>query len=299
MGHGHHYPQINEKNLLTATLLNFAITLAEIIGGILSNSLSLLSDALHNLSDAIALLIAWIAHRFSKKPATTQRTFGYKRLEILAAFTNAAILIAVSVYLMIEAWNRFQQPEPVESKLMIVVAVIGLFANLISVLLLNKDKGKNLNIRAAYLHLVGDTLSSVVVVIGGLLMLRWGWFWIDPLVTGLIALYILKEAWEIVFESAKILLQFSPEEVDTENIQQEIESLPDVKNVHHLHLWSLNDHDIFLEMHVELNSDLTLSKTEPIKNTIADLLLKKFHIEHLTIQFEYSACCNDELINQH
>ena len=194
-GHSHHHSNvgISEKNLLAAVILNFTITAVEIVGGLLSNSLALLSDAIHNLGDGLAVLLAYIAHRISKRDSNTRKTFGYKRVEILAAFVNAVILVAICLFLIWEAVERFRNPAPIKGVIMFSVAGVGLLANLVAVILLRGDSKKNINIRAAYLHLLGDTLSSLVVIAGGILIWKFEIYWIDPLITVLISLYILKE----------------------------------------------------------------------------------------------------------
>ena len=213
MGHHHHHTHSHHhhhntegRNLLFTVVLNFTITIAEFVGGILSNSLALLSDAIHNLSDAIALLITYITVRISKKSSNQRNTFGYKRIQILAALFNSVTLIAICIYLLYEAYLRFFNPEPVKSILMFAVALIGLIANLLSVFLLQKHSKNNLNIKAAYLHLIGDTLSSVAVVIGGVLIYFYQIYWIDPLITVLISLYIIKETYAVLHETYKILM---------------------------------------------------------------------------------------------
>jgi cobalt-zinc-cadmium efflux system protein len=195
----HHQPgNVKGNRLLAATILNFIISIAEISGGLISNSLSLISDALHNLSDGLAIFIAWIANKIGRRPSNSKRTFGYKRIEILAAFFNALILIAISLYLFYEAILRMIAPEPVKGLIMLIVALIGLLANLAAVLLLRGDAKRNINVKAAYLHLLGDTLSSVAVIIGGTLIYFFEFYWIDPIITIVIGIYIIKETWTIL-----------------------------------------------------------------------------------------------------
>lgn len=297
MGHHEHNTEVKGGRLLVATLLNLVISIAEIIGGVLSNSLSLISDALHNLSDALATFLAWIANRISKKPSNTRRTFGYKRVEILAAFINALVLLVISFYLFYEAALRLIDPQPVKGMLMLVVASIGLIANLIAVLILQGDAKHNINFRAAYLHLLGDTLTSVAVIIGGILIIFLEIYWIDPVITIIIGLYILKETWSILKQTNDILMQGVPEGLDLELICQEIERMPEIKNIHHVHIWNLDDHSIHFECHVELKEDLHLSETEVIQNSIEHLLHDKFHIGHVTVQFEYRRCDDSSLVH--
>ncbi len=288
--HHHHKGEINSKNLLFAIILNFVITAAEIVGGLLSNSLALLSDALHNLSDGVAILIAYIANRISKRSSNERRTFGYKRIEILAAFFNAIILLVIIIYLFYEAVLRFYNPEPIKGLIMFVVATIGLLANLLAVFLLKKDAKINLNIRSAYLHLLGDTLSSVAVIIGGILIYFFEIFWIDPLITILIGIYIIKETWSILRETIDILMQGTPHGINIKKVQDSLEALEYIENIHHLHIWSLSDQQVHFECHIDLKEDLQVSRTDHILREIERLLGERFHINHVTIQFEYNAC---------
>lgn len=299
-GHEHHHSTAgtSENRLLAAVVLNFTITIAEIIGGIISNSLALLSDAIHNLGDGLAVLLAYIAHRVSKKESNRRKTFGYKRIEILAAFVNSIVLVAICVFLIWEAVQRFQNPAPIKGLVMFSVASVGLLANLIAVVLLRSDSKENINIRAAYVHLMGDTLSSVVVIIGGILIWRFEIFWIDPLITILISLYILKETYLLLRDSFNILMQSSPGELNLDDIKSEVEKLEGVNNIHHVHAWSLNDKQVHFEGHIDLNEDMEVSKTDALKNRIRTLLHNKFNIDHTTIEVEYGCCHDDELINE-
>jgi cobalt-zinc-cadmium efflux system protein len=294
----HHHNTVKGNRLLAATVLNFIISLAEVAGGLISNSLSLISDALHNLSDGLAIFIAWIANRISKRPSDAKRTFGYKRVEILAAFLNALILIAVSLYLFYEATLRIIEPEPVKALIMIVVAVIGLIANLAAVLLLRFDAKKNINVKAAYLHLLGDTLTSVAVIIGGILIYYFNIYWVDPVITILIGLYIIRHTWTILKQTIDILMQSTPAGVDLELIRKDLEHIPEISNIHHVHLWNMDDQSIHFEGHVDLSENSRISDTDSIYLKIEKILKEKYHISHLTIQFEYQKC-NDHDMNHH
>ena len=294
MEHNHHHHQdISGKNLLISSVLNFIITIVEIIGGLVSNSLALLSDALHNLGDTSAVFIAYMAHLISKKDYTDKKTFGYKRIEILAALFNAIVLIAITSYLFVEAFKRIQNPEPIRGKIMFVVAVIGLLANIFSVLLLKRDSRHNINVRAAYLHLLGDTISSVAVITGAVFIYFFGFFWIDPLITFIVGLYILKETWSVLKQAVEILMQGTPGDLDLARVKDSLESLTEIDNIHHVHAWNLNDNEIHFECHVDLNDDIRVSQTEKIKDKIHEILLNKFNITHVTIQYEYN-CCDDK-----
>jgi len=294
--HSHDHSGLNQKNLLTVTLLNFIIAVVEIVGGIFSNSIALLSDAVHNLGDAFAILIAYLAHRISKRQPDSHRTFGTKRVEIFAALFNAVVLIVITGYLLIEAYQRFFEPAPIKGAIMFFVALIGLMANILAMYLLRRDARKNINIRAAYLHLLGDSLSSVAVIIGSALVYFFDYFWVDPLITGLIGIYILKHAFVILKEVFDILMQSSPRGVDIKQIQIEIERLPQILNIHHVHIWNLTDTEIHFECHIDLHEDISISKSVVIRKEIEDLLKKKFHISHCTIQFEFNTCVDKKLI---
>ncbi len=284
--HHHHHP-VNEKNLLVATLLNLVITLVQIAGSILSGSIALLSDALHNLSDTFATFIAYMANRIGKRDANPKKTFGYKRIEILSALLNAVILIVMSVFLILEAYKRLYDEREVNSIIMIVVAMIGLLANIFAASILKKDAHKSINVKAAYVHLLGDALTSLLVVIGGVLIRFLEIYWIDPLITVLISLYIVREAFVILKEAVNILMQSAPEHLDIQLIRKKVEALPEVKNMHHIHTWMLTDHQVHLEAHVELNKDLKLSQVDNIRQDLDSLLYGEFNIQHITLQFEF------------
>jgi cobalt-zinc-cadmium efflux system protein len=285
-GHRHHHP-VNEKNLLVATLLNLVITLVQFAGSILSGSIALLSDALHNLSDTFATFIAYMANRIGKRDANPKKTFGYKRIEILSALLNAVILIVMSVFLILEAYKRLYDEREVNSMIMIVVAMIGLLANIFAASILKKDAHKSINVKAAYVHLLGDALTSLLVVIGGVLIRFLEIYWIDPLITVLISLYIVREAFVILKEAVNILMQSAPEHLDIQMIRKKVEALPEVKNMHHIHTWMLTDHQVHLEAHVELNKDLKLSQVDNIRQDLDSLLYDEFNIQHITLQFEF------------
>ena len=283
----HHHHPVNEKNLLAATLLNLVITVVEVTGGILSGSLALLSDALHNLSDTFATFIAYLATIIGRREANPKKTFGYKRLEILAALLNAVILIVISVFLLREAYDRWNDPRPINSLIMLIVAMIGLLANLYALIILKKDVHKSINVRAAYVHLIGDSLSSLVVIIGGILMQIFKIYWIDPVITLLISIYIIREGFVILKESVNILMQSTPDQLDLSKVKQRVEQISEVQNIHHVHSWMLTDSEIHLEAHVELKSDLKLSEVKSIHKEIERLLVHDFSISHVTLQFEY------------
>jgi cobalt-zinc-cadmium efflux system protein len=293
----HHHRNISGRNLLISSVLNFTITVFEIIGGLVSNSLALLSDALHNLGDTFAVFLAYIAYLISKKDRTDKKTFGYKRIEILAALFNAIVLIVITVFLFTEAFKRIRNPEPVRGNIMLAVAVTGLLANLFSVILLRRDSKHNINVRAAYLHLLGDTISSVAVIAGALFIALFGWYWLDPVITFIVGLYVLKETWAVLKQAVGILMQGTPRELNLIEVKQALEGIPEIDNIHHVHAWNLNDNEIHFECHVDLKDDLRVSKTEKIKEKIHEILLNRFNISHVTIQYEFNFCDSKEMIH--
>ncbi len=280
---------ISGGRLIATIVINLAITISEIVGGILTGSLALLSDALHNFSDGFAIVLAYVAYRYSRRSSNNKQTFGYKRAEILSAFINSLILIAICIYLFYEAIHRFFEPQVIEGELMLVFAILGLVGNLACVFLLKQDKNRSINVKAAYLHLLGDTMSSVVVTIGAFLIIAFGIYWIDPLLTVAICLYILKETFDITKETIEILMQSAPKDSDIEKIRQILKSIPEVQDIHHIHLWRLNDSQIHFECHLELNVDLSVSESERIIINAEKLLLKEFNITHTTFQIEYNS----------
>ncbi|EGD52149.1 cation diffusion facilitator family transporter [Thermoanaerobacter ethanolicus JW 200] len=298
MAHHHDHGEISKNNLVIAMILNFVITIVEIIGGILSGSLSLISDALHNFNDGISIIVSYVAIKISKKENNEKMTFGYKRAEILAALFNSVVLVVISLYLFKEAYIKFFKPEPINGSLMIVVAVIGLAANTLSVFLLKENAQKNLNIKSTYIHLLSDALSSLGVVIGGIFIYAYNIYWIDPLLTVLIGAYIIKESFEIIDETIGILMQKTPENINLDIIKKEIEKLPDVKNIHHVHVWQTNDKDIHFECHVNTRDDIKLSQAKLLMDQIETILDETFGIHHVTLQMEYECCENVGLINR-
>jgi len=303
MGHSHshnhsHHHDLNSRNLLISIFLNITITVAQVIGGIVSGSLALLSDALHNFSDVISLIISWIANKLVKKKASLKRTFGYKRAEILAAFINAATLIVVAVLLIFEAIERFRNPQEIESNLVIWLSIIAILGNGFSVLLLKKNADNNMNLKSAYLHLLTDMLASVAVLIGGLLMKYYEIWWIDSVLTLAIAVYLVVMGWDLLKNSFKVLMLFTPDSTSLKSIVEDIQTIDAVKNVHHVHIWQLNEEEIHLEAHIDFKEDITLSQFDVILNSIEELIYHKYDINHINIQPEYGKCDAKDVIVQ-
>ncbi|WP_272023260.1 cation diffusion facilitator family transporter [Olleya namhaensis] len=285
--HNHNHNDLKGRNLVISILLNILITVAQVIGGLVSGSLALLSDALHNFSDVLSLIVSYIANRLSKKEASLQRTFGFKRAEILAAFINASTLIIVAILLIIEAVKRIQDPQIVQSNLVIWLSILGILANGFSVLLLKKDSQANMNMRSAYLHLLTDMLASVAVLIGGLLMKFYQLYWVDSALTLAIAIYLIWMGFDLLKESTKVLMLFTPDTIPIDQIVKEINAFAEIKNVHHIHVWQLNENETHFEAHIDFEHDITLTQFDKILHKVEDLLLNKFEINHVNIQPEY------------
>ncbi len=290
--HHHHDVDISGTRLVVTMLLNFSISIVEIIGGLLSGSLSLISDALHNFSDGIAIVISYVALRLSKQPKSDQYTFGLKRAQILAAIINSGVLLAISVYLIREATTKLIHPQEINGGLMFLVASFGLIANIIGTWLLHRGAKGNMNIRAAYLHLLSDAVSSVAVILGALAIKFFDQYWVDPVLTLLIAVYIGWESWKIIQSAIDVLMLKTPHGISLDAIETTIEEVPQVYDAHHLHLWQVDEQDIHLEVHISV-ADVLLSATAPIAAQIEQALHDNFGINHLTLQFE-TGCCLTE-----
>ena len=290
MSHNHihiHKHEVKGTNLLISIVLNVVITIAQIIGGIVSGSLALISDALHNFSDVLSLVFSLVAHKLSRRKATINQTFGLKRSELLAAFVNAATLIIVAFILIYGAINRLIDPQEIESNLVIWLALLGILVNGFSVILLKKDADHNLNMKSAYLHLLTDMMASVVVLVGGLLMKFYGWFWVDSVMTILIAIYLIVVGFDLIIRSTKMLMLFTPEGIDIKEVVREVHKISGVGKLHHIHIWHLNEEEIHLEAHLECSEDFTLTEFDALLNKIELLVFEKFGINHITIQPEF------------
>ena len=282
-----HKHEVKGKNLIYSILLNLVITLAQIIGGILSGSLALISDALHNFSDVLTLVFSLYANKLSKRKASLNHTFGYKRAELIAAFVNASTLIIVALFLIYGAIERFVEPKIIESNLVIWLSLLGIIVNGFSALLLKKDAEHNLNMKSAYLHLFTDMMASVAVLIGGLLMKYFGWFWVDSVMTILIAIYLIIVGIDLVKSSTKILMLFTPDHIDIKALVREVHKIEGVNKLHHIHIWNLNDDELHLEAHLDCSEDIKMSEFNVLLDKIEQVLFTKFHINHINIQPEF------------
>ncbi len=296
--HTHNHPDLTGRKLIISILLNIVITVAQVIGGLLSGSLSLLSDALHNFSDVLSLIISYIATVLSKKKASTNKTFGYKRAEIIAAFVNALSLIIVAIILIKESVERFLNPQEIDSSLVIWLSIVAILGNGFSVLLLKKEASSNMNMKSAYLHLLTDMMASVAVLVGGLLMLFFKWYWVDPLLTFAIALYLIFMGYDLLKDATRVLMLFTPNSIEVDQIVNSINKIEAIKNMHHVHIWQLNEDEVHLEAHIDFNENIKLSQFDAILEDIEEELFHNYGINHVNIQPEFGKCDSKQIIVQ-
>jgi len=287
--HNHriHKHNVEAKNLVISIFLNVIITLAQIVGGIVSGSLALISDALHNFSDVLSLVFSYVAHKLSRRKASINQTFGLKRAELIAAFVNAFTLVLVALYLIFEAVMRFFEPKEIASDTVIWLALLGIVANGLSVLLLKKDADHNLNMKSAYLHLLTDMMASVAVLIGGLLMKYYQIYWIDSVMTLIIAVYLIVVGTDLLIKSTKMLMLFTPEHIDIKEIVREVHKIPGINKLHHIHVWHLNEEELHLEAHLDCSEDIRMSEFNDLLHLLEEVLYEKFSINHVNIQPEF------------
>ncbi len=285
-----HNTEISWSRRLIATMvMNLIIPIVQIYGGIMSGSMALISDALHNLSDFTSVLISYSALRIGKFEATPKHTFGYKRLEVLAAVFNIALLFGAGLYIAFEGWNRLWHPQPIRGDIVIPIALIAFLANSISTLMLRPGARSNINIRSAFLHMLSDALTSLGVFILGIVWIFKPWYWLDPLFSWFIVAIILYSGWGILKEAYGILMNATPPGVDLKAIQREIETIQGVEEIHHLHVWNIASEGVALIVHVVV-ADQMLSKVDEIAAQVRNLLLCNFAIDHPVLQFEARTC---------
>lgn len=283
------------KRYVFVTLLNVVITIAEFIGGIFSGSLALLSDAVHNLSDVGAIILSFVAHLISRKSRNQFKTFGYERAETLAAFTNGVILIVISVVLFVEAIQRFWKPEHIHGGIMLIVSIIGLAANIISMLAMHSDSKANLNVRSTFIHMLSDALSSVAVVIGAIFIYFWNVTWLDPVLTILVSIFVLHEAYEITMKAANVLMESNPD-IDLNEVNKIVLSFAIVQNIHHVHVWRYSDDFIMMDAHINVAPGLRADELEQLYQDIGQELQKELGINHITLQAECERGRKDKMI---
>ncbi len=288
--HAHFEPGKSlSKPLLIVLIITATFALVELIGGLISNSLALLSDAGHMFTDILALTLSLAAAIISQREATAKQTFGYLRVEILVALANGVALIVVSVFIMYEAVLRLQSPPEINSQLMLVVAIAGLAANVSGVLVLRERSKENLNVRGAFLHMMGDMLSSVGVIVAALLIYMFNWAIADPIISIAISLIILYGAARLSLQSAYILLEFTPSHIDLAEVRTTLLRVPGVEDVHDIHAWTISSGIYALSAHLKV-SDQPVSACSCIVKACENILETKYQIKHSTLQLEYAEC---------
>lgn len=289
--HQHNHHAHDERRMLWALLLTASFMVAEVIGGLISGSLALLADAGHMLTDTGALALAWLAARAARRPADTLRSYGYHRIQIVAALVNGVVFILLVIWIVIEAVQRFLEPVQVLGGVMFWVAVAGLGVNLLAFAILHGGAKTNLNLRGALVHVMGDLLGSVAAISAAIVIILTGWMPIDPLLSIFVAMLILRSAWFVVRQSVHILLEGTPEDVDIQLLKSTLtSSVPDVTDVHHVHVWSLTPGYPLLTMHVNVKDTNRYSET---LCEIHAVLKQRFNIQHATVQIEVTACVDD------
>lgn len=283
------------KKFLWVTAFNVIITVVEFIGGIISGSLALLSDAIHNLGDAGAILLSFFAHLLSRRDRDTKKTFGYQRAEVLAAFTNAILLLAISFFLIVEAIGRFSHPTQITGNLMLIVSIIGLLGNFISMIIMHQDSKNNLNVKSTFLHMMSDAVSSIGVIFAAIAIKFFDAQWLDPVMTIFVAILVLREAIKIVISSVNILMESNPQ-IDLAAVQKTILEIPEIKNLHHVHIWQLSDNQIMMDAHLNVDRDLSVVELEHIYDKLSHALYNKFKINHVTFQAECQRGIDEKMI---
>ena len=299
--HGHHDHELLDRGITRGFIVAIGLTaitlIAELVGGFWTNSLALLSDAAHVFMDLFALVLSLTAIHLARYPASDTRTYGWHRAEIFASLINGSTLLLIAFGILGEAWGRLIHPEAVKSKEMFIIATIGLVMNLVAAGRLHGHSHDDLNVRSAFLHVLGDAIASVGVIIGGIIMLYTGWFIIDALISLAIVLIISWGAIRILREAGHILLEGVPSHIDISELVARMKAITGVSNVHHLHVWSICSHITALSAHIDVEPDYRLRQSEIIGN-LEELLDHEFHITHTTLQGECSKCTTGPVIQQ-
>jgi len=281
----------NKKSLTIVFGLTLFYLIVEIVGGLWTGSLALLADAGHMLTDVAGVGLALLAIRFAEKPASPERTFGFYRVEILAALTNAVVLILISLYILYEAYERFRNPPEVQSATMIGVAVVGLIVNLIGVYILRSGSGESLNMKGAYFEVLSDMLTSIGVIIAGIIMLTTGWYYADPLISAGIGLFILPRTWALLKDAVGVLIEGTPADVEIDKLRETLEKIEGVAGIHDLHVWSLTSGVNAMSVHAVLKND---DEHDEVMQRVHALCTKEFKIAHVTVQTECAGFADHE-----
>jgi len=287
--HEHEHVPSSGRALIITLIITVLLMLAEFVGGLLSGSLALVGDAGHMLVDALALGLSFFAMTLARRPSTLSRTFGYHRIEIMAALANGSVLVLVSAYIFYEAVNRFRSPPEVETPLMITVAVVGLIANLIGIALLRRGSKTNLNLKGAFWHILGDTISSVGVIVAGVIIALTGWTQADPVVAVVIGIIILWGAVRLVRDSVDILMETVPKDISAETVVKVIKAIPGVEEIHDIHIWTITSGIVALSAHLMIQDQMVSLSTD-VRDSVNQVLAERFGITHTTLQLESSRC---------
>lgn len=293
--HHNHEKASWSKRLAVSMIMNLIIPAVQIYGGIISGSMALISDALHNLSDFVSLVINYAALLLGKRGPTHKHTFGFKRVEIFATLISVALLYGAGIYIAIEAWQRFRNPQPIAGQFVIWIALLGFAGNFISALMLRAGSKVNLNMKSAFLHMLSDAATSLVVAILGFVWLYKPWFWLDPVFSWLIVAMILFSGWGLIKDSILILMNATPEGINLSDIQKSLESIDGIKEIHDLHVWNPSAENIALAVHITV-PDQMLSTVDELAEKIRHMLYEKFRIDHPILQFESNSCDEAELL---
>jgi cobalt-zinc-cadmium efflux system protein len=293
MSHHHHASEVSRK-LVIAAIATLIFVIIEMAIGFIGNSLALVGDALHNLTDSLALLLAWIAVRLERRPPTSEKSYGYQRAGILAAFLNAATLVGFTVYIFIEAFDRFRNPHVVNVPAMLITAIVAIVLNTAITLSLRREGREDVNIRAAVMHMLGDAISSVGIVIAALAIRSTGNSIWDPAISILIGVLILWSSWGILSETVNLLLEGTPTGIDPDAVSADLSNVNGVFGVHHLHIWALGPSRPALSCHVMVG-DVPMRATSTLLEEMNSMLAAKYGIAHITIQFEFANCAVDDL----
>lgn len=273
----------NKRKLQFVLGLTLTYLIAEIIGGILTKSLALLADAGHMFTDVGGLALALFAIKVASRPSSPQKTYGYYRAEILASLANAVVLIGISIYILYEAYKRFTSPPEVQSQAMLIVAAIGLVINIVGMMILRKSTGESLNMKGAYFEVLSDMLTSIGVMIAGIVMLTTGWYYADPLISAAIGLLILPRTWRLLMEAVNVLLEGTPKDVNIADLQKAMEQVSGVKEIHDMHVWSLTSGVNAVSAHVRVGYSKDYNV---LLKALTDKVTTDFKISHTTFQIE-------------
>jgi cobalt-zinc-cadmium efflux system protein len=294
--HNHHHEESSwGKRLIISMIMNLIIPLVQIAGGIVSGSMALISDALHNLSDFISLLINYGALIIGKRGPNLRQTFGYKRVEIFATVISVAILYGAAFYIAVEAWQRLYKPQPIAGWLVIWIALLGFAGNIISAWMLHSGSKTSLNMKSAFLHMLSDAATSLIVAVLGIVWLYKPWYWLDPVFSWLIVLLIIYSGWGLLKDGILVLMNATPPGIDLRDIQKSLESLEGVREIHDLHVWNPSTESIALAVHITV-PDQMLSRVDELAGKVREVLLHEYKIDHPTLQFEANTCDDAQLL---